>query len=470
MSDSEAQHTGNPDSQSERIPVILCIDVEPDDRISDLADRKDWDGFEASLEVFNRFRERFEARTGSVVHFSWFLKMDPQVAMTHGSASWVVDRYPEAIRQLQACGDHFGLHIHPFRWHDASEEWVADFGDQEWINHCVRSGIDAFQTSLLQSCRMFRFGDRWMNDATIDLLETLGVQIDLTVEMGQRPDDLPETITGFRPDYSNVPRQPYHPSSADFRRESADGDHGLWMVPISGGSVRSPKLPVDRRPGSEAWVVSRPGSSSSGMILAHPNPIPISRRGEAGTTTIQWSAAGTDQIEVHVHAPDGPVFSRGGPSGVKTAGEWVTNGTLFFLQDVSGRLPLTEANTLATLRVYTTIGEEQESTDDREKGEEMTLNLAFNSLLFARVMDNLLHTLSYPYLAIVMRSDTANREDQRFNLEQSLDAILNHPLAGRFVFQSPEEMIRGFESRRGEGRSGVPNALRLDEAAAGSRT
>jgi hypothetical protein len=126
----------------------------------------------------------------------------------------------------------------------------------------------------------------------------------------------------------------------------------------------------------------------------------------------------------------------------------VTNGTRFFLQDVSHGQPLTEENTLSTLRVYTTTGDESMLPGKRTPAETMTLDLAFHSLLFARVMDDLLHTLRFPYLAIVMRSDTPIRESLRFNLEQSLDHIVNHPMVERFAFETPEDLIQRFERHR----------------------
>jgi hypothetical protein len=430
------------------IPVLICIDVEPDDRIPDPLKKRDWEGFEASLDVFSRLRKRLGARLRSPVRFSWFLKMDPQVATAYGSAAWVAERYANALRQLRACGDHVALHVHPWRSDSVSRAWIADFGNQDWVNQCVRTGIEAFHASVGQPCRSFRFGDGWMNDATVQLLETMGVQFDLTVEMGQLKGGLPEPYTGVLPDYTAAPPHPYQPSTADFRKIRPGDQREIWLIPISGGSIYSPKLALDRRPGTMAWVVSRRQDTSSGAIWAHPNPILVSGRGEPGVTTLQWVSDGAEQVEVRLHAPDGPLFSSSSPSGSQATACWVTNGTLFFLQDISRGQPLTEENTLSMLRVYTTTGEEPVMAGRRAPAETMTLDLALHSLLFARVMDDLLHTLRFPYLAIVMRSDTPIREHLRFNLEQSLDHIVNHPMVERFAFETPEDLIQRFERHR----------------------
>jgi hypothetical protein len=53
---------------------------------------------------------------------------------------------------------------------------------------------------------------------------------------------------------------------------------------------------------------------------------------------------------VHVDAPNGNMFGVSGPGTFSaTTGQWVQNGQTFYLQNVSNGLPLTAANTLATV-------------------------------------------------------------------------------------------------------------------------
>jgi len=56
-------------------------------------------------------------------------------------------------------------------------------------------------------------------------------------------------------------------------------------------------------------------------------------------------------VQVRVGSPDGTLFAEGGSTGYATTGNWVTNGMLFYLQDVTGGKPPTPANTLAILIV-----------------------------------------------------------------------------------------------------------------------
>ena len=88
----------------------------------------------------------------------------------------------------------------------------------------------------------------------------------------------------------------------------------------------------------------------SGSIRATPNPVPKLSLGPC-QTTLSWASEHTDMVEVHVGAPDGPLFSRSGPSGTATTGHWLTDGMTFFLQNLSENRPLTREHTLARVSV-----------------------------------------------------------------------------------------------------------------------
>jgi hypothetical protein len=221
-----------------KIPIILCIDVEPLEREIDRVVAKDWDGVEETFRFLSDVRPALAAATGAPVKFSWFFRMDPQIADTYGDPSWVVRRYGKIIEQLERAEDEFGLHTHAWRWDERFKRWVVDHADQEWVEHCLRMSFEAYRRAFGRSCYSFRFGDHWMNNATIDLLESLGVRFDLTVEPGMKPAPalvLKELHTGSLPDYTVTPRRPYRPAREDFRKASATTDRRLWMIPLSTG-------------------------------------------------------------------------------------------------------------------------------------------------------------------------------------------------------------------------------------------
>jgi 2-polyprenyl-3-methyl-5-hydroxy-6-metoxy-1,4-benzoquinol methylase len=84
-----------------------------------------------------------------------------------------------------------------------------------------------------------------------------------------------------------------------------------------------------------------------GLITAEPNPFRADSQGQ-GSTSVSWMTYATNRVEIHVDAPDGLLFARSGP-GIfsQETGEWVHDGTAFYLQNVSRGLPLTPENTIA---------------------------------------------------------------------------------------------------------------------------
>ncbi|MGA7410633.1 MAG: FG-GAP-like repeat-containing protein [Bryobacteraceae bacterium] len=89
---------------------------------------------------------------------------------------------------------------------------------------------------------------------------------------------------------------------------------------------------------------------SAPFLIANPNPVPNLGYGP-GATTLQWNAPAGSTVQIRVGNPAGTLFAEGGSTGTATTGNWVTNGMLFYLQDITGGKPLTPANTLAVLIV-----------------------------------------------------------------------------------------------------------------------
>ena len=91
---------------------------------------------------------------------------------------------------------------------------------------------------------------------------------------------------------------------------------------------------------------------SIGTLKANPNPIQVCDRFSLGATTLAWETTARGAVEVRVNAANGPLLCRGDAVGRCSTGVWVTDGMVFYLQDVSDELPLwTRAETLAVTRV-----------------------------------------------------------------------------------------------------------------------
>jgi 2-polyprenyl-3-methyl-5-hydroxy-6-metoxy-1,4-benzoquinol methylase len=119
-------------------------------------------------------------------------------------------------------------------------------------------------------------------------------------------------------------------------------------LPMQTRNVLPLTAPIFRTQDLNALTISpRP----IGLIAAEPNPFRADSQGQ-GSTTLSWMTYATSRVEVHVDAPDGPLFAKTG-TGIfsQETGPWVRDGTKFYLQNVSGGLPLTPENTVAVLTV-----------------------------------------------------------------------------------------------------------------------
>jgi SAM-dependent methyltransferase len=117
-------------------------------------------------------------------------------------------------------------------------------------------------------------------------------------------------------------------------------------MPMQAQNILPPAASVFPTDNLEALTVKTP---PVGLITAEPNPFPPDSQG-AGQTTLSWLAHGASKVEVRVNAPDGDLFARHGPGRhSQPTGQWVRDGTTFYLQNVSKGLPLVAENTIATV-------------------------------------------------------------------------------------------------------------------------
>jgi hypothetical protein len=248
--------------------VILCIDVEPDERETAVGRPRPWAGYRALQRQLEALRPDLPG-LGASARYTWFLRMDPQIADTYGAAGWVATTYRAELDGALANGDALGLHVHPFRRSAGSPGWIVDFADQGWVEHCMDVGLTAFHEAWGRACVDFRYGDGWMNDATIAWLEARGIRHDLTLEPGKH---LPGGLrpgpawVGQAPDLRSVPTGPYRPSLGDFRQPDPARTEGLWIVPVTTGRLR-PSLGLVRK---VYRALLRPGWITRATLVLNP--------------------------------------------------------------------------------------------------------------------------------------------------------------------------------------------------------
>jgi hypothetical protein len=219
-----------------QIPLVFCVDVEPDEFTPHPELPTPWLGFERTQGLARGWRRMLEQATGDAVAFSWFVRADPQVQRIYGSGLWPFERYRRFLEEALRAGDEIGLHAHPARWSGKQKRWVEDFADQSWVEECLRMAFVAYRGGLGEPCRSVRFGNHFMNQATSDFLERLGLEFDLTPEPGARARTCLspyQAMTGALPDYSSFSRSVYRRSAVSFRTADQEREDGLWILPMS---------------------------------------------------------------------------------------------------------------------------------------------------------------------------------------------------------------------------------------------
>jgi len=226
---------------ADRIPVLLVIDVEPDGFFVDPDAPVPWHGFEQAWTWAQSARGRIAAATGVPAHFCWGVRLDAQIERVYGSAAWPLHRYEPEFDDFLQHGDALGVHAHVYRWDGPLQSWVIEQGDPDWVEHNVRLSVRTFESELGRRCDFFRFGDRWMSEAAMTLLDELGIRYEMTLEPGraQVPSYHPDKpSTGFVPQQRGVPPHPYRPARGHFRRADPARREGLVEIPVTTAVVR----------------------------------------------------------------------------------------------------------------------------------------------------------------------------------------------------------------------------------------
>jgi hypothetical protein len=234
------------DARGGKIPILIVSDCEPDPRQPVPGDAAAWAGFERYFEFLSEKRAWLSERTGTPAHFSWFWRLDPQIAFIYGSADWPLRTYARQVAEAKRCGDEAGVHVHASRWNATAARWIADLGNDAWVETCVRGALREFERAFGESCRIFSFGDGWHNQKSVALIERLGIRIDLTMEPGREASAFTapgERTSGIIPDRRKVPARPYRPSATNFLQPDGEGRTRLWFLPMSTGAVPTAAKP-----------------------------------------------------------------------------------------------------------------------------------------------------------------------------------------------------------------------------------
>jgi len=415
------------------IPILLCIDVEPDPRLVDPNSQDDWVGFECAVELVDVLRPQLERATGRPARMSWFLRMDPQITHVYGSAGWAADRYRPQFDALIARGDEMGIHLHPWQWDRERAVWLQDFADQSWVTHCVESAFAAFEVAFGTTCRAFRFGDRWMNDESMALIERLGATSDSTIEPGRVGTETPDEYRGTFPDYSSVPRHPYRPSRQDFRSPGPRPLLDLFVIPVNSAPATWASTPP-----VGAAAVRVPNADYEGSLDA--------------TSVVEIAGWVWDRnhpqhsVDVEIVC-DGELLATVGATRHREDLSDADKGdgkhafrlaTPIHLKDgsphrICARVAGTNLELNASPRVLEGTAEPDTDT--------VTIYLDQHPLTFDLLVDRLLDEPTTSLLTLKVRSDFGIDVKRSSNVRINIEHLICHALAKRFEFMTVSEFV-----------------------------
>ena len=224
-------------TEKSQIPVIFSIDVEPDEFLIDKNNPKKWSGFEFCHGYLSDVRNKLEDITNRPVNFNWFLRFDPQIAISYGSATWVLDHYAHWLEEYRGKGDKFGLHVHTYRYSNELDGWIDDIGNKTWVEECLGSSAAFYQEYFKEPAPYLRFGGFFIDTAAINVAEKLGIKYDLSVEPGipgkkVEGSNIPRSAP--TPDFYRVPRVPYRPAIDDCLKPAGKNEHrDITLIPLS---------------------------------------------------------------------------------------------------------------------------------------------------------------------------------------------------------------------------------------------
>lgn len=414
-------------------PVLLCIDAEPDERKVDPQLKPDWLGFEHAVDLIERLRPAMTSATGRPAHLSWFLRMDPQITHVYGHPGWAADRYRAQLNTLLANGDELGIHLHPWQWDHQRSGWTQNFADQSWVAHCVAVAFDAFEQAFGERCRAFRFGDRWMNEQTMDLIEQLGATSDSTIEPGQIGNDTSDEYTGTFPDYTDVPRYAYWPSRRNFHAPTPTPVRDLLIVPVnSAPAIWASTPPVGAG-------VSRTEDRQLEGTLDAASMVEI-----AGWV---WDSNDPDcKFDVDLWC-DGKLLATVGATHHR---EDLTaaakgDGTHAFRLATPTHLKDGERHTISARVAGTNVDLVNSPLvlqgHPESDSEMMTLYLDQYPLTFAVLVDRLLAEPTTELLTLKARSDFAKDGQRSANVQRNVEHLLAHTQASNFAFITMSEYV-----------------------------
>lgn len=198
------------------------------------------EGVRRAREIGDEFLDDF----GNPLRITWCIRSDEQIAGIYGDPAWSYGQFGEIWQQMREAGDELAWHPHLWRWAEHDGCWYQETEDAAWIEDCLDEGYGALADRMGDAPRTSRMGWEFHNNASMNTLRKLPVEVDMTAIPGRFIAGGPDrdgSVFARHLDWRGAPEEAYVPKTSDYRKPARPGEeNGLVELPMS--VFRSPSL------------------------------------------------------------------------------------------------------------------------------------------------------------------------------------------------------------------------------------
>jgi hypothetical protein len=221
--------------ENKTLYIIIGCDTDPDRPgfVRGAEECKSWRGLEEGIPQYKELAAKLTDSLGNTPKITWLLRADEQVNIINDDYAWVIRKYEKILKTLESSGDELGWHPHFFRINAGSGNWHQEVSDINWQIRMLDEAYKAYNAAMPGHPISVRMGWDFHNNATMKKLAELGIKVEFSALPG-----LKTRAAGGAKDIYNIfdwsisPREPYLPSSADYRRSPRSPENSLDILEI----------------------------------------------------------------------------------------------------------------------------------------------------------------------------------------------------------------------------------------------
>lgn len=213
------------------LPILITVDV--CDGSFDSGSRHDrFDSLMGCLPDLNyQLKEILSEFTNrNTVPVTWFVRADMQVKEATGSATGLIEGWPEIWLDILTAGGELGWHPHLVE--KSGDRWLP-IRDPMRLKDEAEKIRDKFSGSAWNP-RVSRMGESVGSNELMSFLDSVGIIADLSALPGRKRDDGERFF-----DWEITPHAPYHPGRQDYRI-TGDNQLSILEIPFTMAHIRAP--------------------------------------------------------------------------------------------------------------------------------------------------------------------------------------------------------------------------------------